>query len=474
LVRLIGEGEATHTRLDAQDVVVDGEHLLQRGGVAALHVDSHLGVINTREVAGAGGLVLLWLQSEGVGVDAGVGDAGVVHEWLILVEVLASLLLEAVLTVEHQLEVVQGTHLHSGDAGGNSAGSHVGRTLLDPVQVGGVGSCGQSGRAVCQDVGEQAWASSCVGQHTWGVQRAGCAGHVHVGARGGEVPHAVEGSGGGVGVAPDQLLHWGVEGQADGLGAGVAAGGDGVTTGVLHLLDQVLVTLLGEAATLLSVQVHVVGPHLEHLGGGAEVVGEVGGQVEVEADLVVLQGNQRQVQTGVAVEEEQQGQVHAVHVGGISGRDGAGCHLAIVDLVALAQEGLGVQAEPGLVVLVDALTTDGQLNGCDGTLSHPAHVNVGVGGGQVRGVQLRGLQANVHVADQIAVAGNGHGHTTGVGGGTVHRLLDVLHSKVGVALVHSLEKGHHGLTSQIHILSTVSNELHKSTGHFVLYYKKKI
>jgi hypothetical protein len=43
-----------------------------------------------------------------------------------------------------------------------------------------------------------------------------------------------------------------------------------------------------------------------------------------------------------------------------------------------------------------------------------------------------------------------------------------------VALVHSLEKGHHGLTSQIHILSTVSNELHKSTGHFVLYYKKKI
>ena len=267
-----------------------------------------------------------------------------------------------------------------------------------------------------------------------------------------------------------------VEGQAHGLGTGVAGGGDAVTTSVLHLLDQVLVALLGETATLLSVQVDVVGPHLEHLGAAAEVVGEVGSQVEVQANLVVLQGNQGQVQAGVAVEEEQQRQVHAVHIGGISGGGIAGCHLAVVDLVRLAQEGLGVQTEPGLVVLVNALATDGQLNGGNGTLSNPAHINVAAGGGQVRHCHLGGLQADIHVADKVAVAGDGHGHTAAVRGSTVHSLLNVLHRKVGVTLVHSLEEGHLGLTSQVHILGTVSYELHKSAGHdrLVLVPKKKI
>jgi hypothetical protein len=43
-----------------------------------------------------------------------------------------------------------------------------------------------------------------------------------------------------------------------------------------------------------------------------------------------------------------------------------------------------------------------------------------------------------------------------------------------VALVHGLEEGNLGLPSQVHVLSAISNELHKSTGHFVLYPKKKI
>jgi len=51
--------------------------------------------------------VLLWLQGEGVHVDAGVRAAGVVDEWLVLVEVLADLLLEAVLAVEDNLELVE-------------------------------------------------------------------------------------------------------------------------------------------------------------------------------------------------------------------------------------------------------------------------------------------------------------------------------------------------------------------------------
>jgi hypothetical protein len=434
--RLVGEGQTAHARLDAQDVVVHREHLLQRRG-QGLHVQGHLSVVNAREVASAGWLVLLGLQREGVHVDAWVGGAAVVHIWLVLVEVLAQLLLEAVLAVQHQLEVLQRTHLLT------SGARHRG-TLLNPEDVGGRGGVGA----------EQAGRTHVVGQD--GANGSWChvTGHVHVGRGSGEVPHAVGGGGGGVLVAPDQLLHWVVEGQAHSLGGG----GDGVAASVLHLLDQVLVTLLGEAAALLSVQVHVVGPHLEHLAGGAEVVAEGAGQVEVQTDLVVLQGNQGQVQAWVAVEEEQQGQVHVVLVGRVV--EGGAGQLAVVDLVRLIQEHLGVQAEPGLVVLVDALATDGQLNGSNGALRHPAQIDVGVGGGQVGRRGGGGLQGHIHVADQVAVAGNGHGHAAAVGGGAVHRLLDVLHREVGVALVHGLEEGHLGVTRQVHILSTVSNELH--------------
>jgi len=439
---LIAKREAPHPGLNAQDVVVHREHLLQRRG-QGLHVEGHLSVVNAREVAGAGGLVLLGLQGEGVNVDAGVGGARVVHVWLVLVEVLAQLLLEAILAVQHQLEVLHGANLLAGSA-------RRGRALLNPEDVGGRGGVGA----------EQTGSTDGVGQVATADHRGGdVGGHLHVGARGGEVPHAVGGSGGGVLVAPHELLHGVVEGQAHRLGGGR----DGVTAGVLHLLDQVLVALLGEAATLLSVQVHVVGPHLEHLGRGAEVIGERARQVKVQAHLVVLQGNQRQVQAGVAVEEEQQRQVHVVLVGGVVER-GAG-HLAVVDLVRLVEEHLSVQAEPGLVVLVDALATDGQLNGGDGALSHPAQIGQHVGGRQVGGGGGSGLQSHVHVADQIAVAGNGHGHTAAVGGGTVHRLLDVLHRKVGVALVHRLEEGHLGLTGQINVLSAISNQLHQSARH---------
>jgi len=461
LDRLVGEGKAAHARLDAQDVVVDGEHLLQGevrlgSGAARLQVHGHLGVVNAREVASAGRLVLLRLQGEGVGVDARVRGAGVVQQGHVLVEVLAQLLLEAVLAVEHQLELVQRAHL----LGGVGAVA-----LLHPVAVGNAG-----------DVGQQVRAANLVGQHSRAAESSGDGGHLDGRRVGGEVPQGVgvgRARGVRVGVAPDQLLHRVVEGQADQGGTRLGRAGDGVTAGVLHLLNQVLVALLGEAAALLGVQVHVVGPHLN--GVGAEVVLVVGGQVEVQAHLVVLQGNQRQVQARVAVEEEQQRQVHLGTGGGRRGQGGRG-QLAVVDLVALTQEALGVQAEPGLVVLVNALATDGQLNGSDGTLSHPAAINLGVGGRAVSQSDGGRGQGNVHVADQVAVAGDGHGHTAAVGGRAVHRLLDHLHGEVGVTLVHRLEEGHLGLTRQINILSTVSHELHKSTCHdcLVLVAEKKI
>jgi len=259
-----------------------------------------------------------------------------------------------------------------------------------------------------------------------------------------------------------------VEGQTDQLEL-IVGTRRGVAAGVLDLLDQVLVALLGEAAALLRVQVDVVGPDLKV---GAEVGGVVRSQVKVQADLVVLQGNQGQVQTWVAVEEEQQRQVHAglvtvdtavrCRAHAVDTRCGR-AHLTPAILVRLVEEDLGIQAPPGLVVLVDALATDGHLDIGQGALGDPARVEHGVVRGSVGGDWD---EAHIHVANQVTVASNSNRHTARVGRGTVDRLLDVLHREVGVALVDRLKESHLGLTRQIHILGAVSYELHKSSCHF--------
>ena len=68
--------------------------------------------------------------------------------------------------------------------------------------------------------------------------------------------------------------------------------------------------ILGEATTLLSVEEHVVGPY-DWLVGTKEA-GIDRGAVNIQTHLVVLQSNQRQIQAWVAVEEEQERQVHHV------------------------------------------------------------------------------------------------------------------------------------------------------------------
>jgi len=245
-----------------------------------------------------------------------------------------------------------------------------------------------------------------------------------------------------------------VVGEADLLGLGRV---NGVVASVLHLLNEVLVTLLGEAAALLGVKVDVVGPHLE--GGGVDVGGHVGGKVNVNTHLVVLEGDEGEVEPGVAVEEEEEGEVDGVSRG--SG------HLGVRSFLGLVHVKLGVQTPPLLVVLVDALTTDGKLNIVDGTLGDEVAVVVLVGGD---GVGSNGGKLNVHVTDKITVARNSHRDATGVGGSTVDSLLDVLHREVGVALIFRLEKGNFGVTGKIDVLSAVSYKLHESASHRLCLY----
>jgi len=122
------------------------------------------------------------------------------------------------------------------------------------------------------------------------------------------------------------------------------------------------VTLLCETAALLSVKEHVVGP--DDWLGCTKVAGVVGGAVNVKTNLVVLEGDEWEVETGVTVEEENERKVDLAWAdctrnglwGGESG------HLVVLNLVLIREVQLGIDAPPGLEVLVNALATDGELN----------------------------------------------------------------------------------------------------------------
>jgi len=356
--------------LDAEDVVVGREHVHGGRIVGRTHSDRDLRVVDTGEVARTSWLVLFWLEGERVRVHTWVWAASVVVVGLHLVEVLTRLLLESVLTVEDQLEGGQWTNGFFGE--------------------------GRRGTSITN---REEWDTRTLGD--WDVAvgfgdrtSVGLEDDTRISARGREVPQGRLRRG--VGEAPHKLLHWVVVRQTDLLGG---RGSHGVRASVLHLLDEVFVTLLREATALFGVQVDVVGPHLE--GVGVTVGGEVGGQVDVDADFVVLKGNQRQVQTWVTVEEEDQRQVHLF----VSDRGG---HLGVRRLLGFIVVQVIVQSPPLLVVLVDALTTDGEFNVVDRTLGDPVAVISGFTGGRVGSQRL---EFDVHVTDQITVARNGHGHT---------------------------------------------------------------
>ena len=225
---------------------------------------------------------------------------------------------------------------------------------------------------------------------------------------------------------PDQLLARVVEVQLQLVGAGV----DGLGTRVLQGLDQVLVAHLGELATLVRVQVDVVhvqgGSHqvrgVHAVTHGVSVVGhrrrvvphEVLQVVELQIDahLVVLQGDQGQSQTRVAVEPELQGHVQSVlrgtaeqggraqgltastvvvarltalhHQVGQLGH--VANHLGIAGLLARLLGELIPDLQPVTIVLVNTLTTDLQLNPVNKVVPDPVEPTElstrTIGGGQ--------------------------------------------------------------------------------------------
>ncbi len=302
---------------------------------------------------------------------------------------------------------------------------------------------------------------------------------------------------------PHKLLDGVVEVQLD----LVAGGRDRLSTSVLELLDEVLVGLLGEAATLLRVEVDVVnveGGSREGLDGGGRgngasllIVAAVDPLLElnVDADLVVLESDEGDRKTGVTAEPELEGDVEGLGRGartrgagvgelrtgarGIEGVTLAVLHedevVGVADHVIESLDGarilgeLGPDLEPVAILTVNALATDLELHNLDEAVAdvvEPAEAGqVGATVGEVNG---RENNLNVGAVHQIRIAVDDGSNTLVKVGLAVEGDLNGLHGEVGVALVEHLPEGDLGVTRDVDILRTVRDKLKKTATHVVL------
>jgi len=104
---LVAIGQSSHPRHDTENVVVRRIDIDRRRLLAANRVvgerEVERGIVDTGEVAGAAGLVVLGVEREGVDVDANRGDVRVVLVGLDQVEVRTVTLGEAIVAVELDL-----------------------------------------------------------------------------------------------------------------------------------------------------------------------------------------------------------------------------------------------------------------------------------------------------------------------------------------------------------------------------------
>jgi len=210
-------------------------------------------------------------------------------------------------------------------------------------------------------------------------------------------------------------------------------------------------------------------------------------ELEVDANLVVLQRNERERQARVAAEPELQRDVQRVLRGAVEDLGGGvglatgavvvarlaaldkevrelghvANHLGIAALLARLLRELVPDVEPLAIVLVNALAANLKLDGLDEVVAdvvEPAEL----GARAVRRLQgnrrQRGLQVNT--VDEVTVALDSARHTLAKARGAIERVLNGLHGEVRVAAVHDLKEGNLRVAREVNILRTISDELH--------------
>ncbi len=211
---------------------------------------------------------------------------------------------------------------------------------------------------------------------------------------------------------------------------------------------------LRESSPLVGIHINVVdiqrGVHEAvgdglHLGGVPHHQLAPGAELEVDADLVVLEGDQGEGEAGVAAEPEVHGDVHRVlgqRGGGGGGRGQSGVHadhVVVAELVAGGLRELVPHVHPLAVLAVDALAADVDVHGLDERVADEVHPAVRGVAGQVVG-DLGQLDAKVHPVDEIAVARDGACDLLAEVHLAVERLLNRFQGEVRMSSVHGFEE----------------------------------
>ena len=380
--------------------------------------------------------MLLWLQGERVNVDTNSWDVSVVLVWLNPVEVVTITNLEAIVTVQLQ-QTSDGWVLTSHTLNTGDGVTRLQNGAVPPVRV-------------VEWLLSLPWVDDVVITADERVTLDN----------------------------PNQLLDWVVEVQLQLVGRG----GDRLTTSELQDVNQVLVGNLSELAALISIQVDVIDvqrgssqtaltntvTNSMWIRGVGIVPAQVvqGVELQVDTDLVVLQSNQWQRQTWVAAEPELQWNVQSVHRSAAGNNlrgqwlttvaivvtsrttlvDQVGKlwdvtdHLGVTSLLAWLLSQLVPDVQPITVVLVNALTTDLNLNVVDDVVANPVQPTE-LSTRTIRALQLNLWQSSlqVHAVNQITVTLNGTSDLLAEVRSTVEWVLNGLHSEVSVSSVNNFK-----------------------------------
>ena len=516
-MRLIGVSKTAHSAHNTKNVVVGGKNAnLGSAGTLNSGIRQNQlkgGIVNTREVTAAAWLVLFGPKGKRVQVDTGVGVAAVVLPRLNEVEVGAFALREAVLAVELQLGSDNGVlapavHVEGGlgeheGAGVRQSGLLAGGDTEVALVAGGAGRSGPEvacsagannrGDIVGAGLGKQA---ADIDDAVGATDRVRAAERVNGVGQGIDGVGVVEGLGAeqleekaagiqgravvDVGIAlndPNELLDGVVEVELDLVGRRA----DGFITGELELLDEVLVGVLGHTSALIGVEEHVVnvegggneglvvsGVHFLGTGSGNQRADGPealvdGANVEVDLDLVVLEGDEGEGKAGVAAEPELEGDVEgglgqgvtgsanlargggvarAINVGergigDVSQLGGVADHLVVAALLLGGLGELVPDVHPVAVLAVNALATDLDLNLRNELLTgeiEPTGVDVTSRSLQVLS-DFGQSDLKVGAVRQVTVAADSAGNTPAKIRLAVESLFDRLHGEIGVSLV---------------------------------------
>jgi len=302
---------------------------------------------------------------------------------------------------------------------------------------------------------------------------------------------------------PDELLAGVVEVDLD----LVRRRSDRLITGVLELLNEVLMGVLGHLSSLVSIQEDEI--NVDRSGDEGLLVGSsdsLGGtiadgsqilnspqaltnrsEIDVNLDLVVLESNKRKSQTGVSAKPEEEGDVEGglrkrfagganltgssggsarsvdvgeSGVGDVGKLSGVANHLVITSLLLGGHGELIPDVHPVTILAINALASNLDLDLGEQLLAgviQPAGINITITTLSKILVNLGESNLDIGAVSQISVSGDGAGHTATKVSLTVEGLLDGLHGEVGVASVRHLPVSDLGVSCKENILGAVGD-----------------